>query len=127
MVPMLPLFTYWVILYSDFRTVGQIAELILPVLSHATISRLIVEIEGLTEEFAKDLQPRISSLARQCEKMSRDIQFQPPKFEAFVQETVDLEMSISQFKSLQYKLNPQRLDDNVVNKCIRKSDCRATD
>ncbi|ERL93606.1 hypothetical protein D910_10894 [Dendroctonus ponderosae] len=107
-----------VLQFLELRTVGQIAELILPVLSHATISRLIVEAESLTEEFAKDLLPRTSSLARQCEKISRDIQFQPNKFEAFIQETIDLEMSISQFNSLQYKLNPHRLDDYLVNKCI---------
>ncbi|KAH1013679.1 hypothetical protein HUJ04_002642 [Dendroctonus ponderosae] len=116
-----------VLQFLELRTVGQIAELILPVLSHATISRLIVEAESLTEEFAKDLLPRTSSLARQCEKISRDIQFQPNKFEAFIQETIDLEMSISQFNSLQYKLNPHRLDDYLVNKCIVRNYAFKTD
>ncbi|XP_050306543.1 rab3 GTPase-activating protein catalytic subunit [Anthonomus grandis grandis] len=106
-----------VLQFLDFRTIGQIAELIIPVLSQVAICRLVDEIENLTCTIP-DSEYRVTSLLKHGERISRDVTFQPKRFEVFTQEVTVLEMQISQVNSLQYKLNPQGMEDEVVNKLI---------
>lgn len=54
----------------------------------------------------KDGIASISNLIKHCERLSRDVKFQPRRFEVFIQEVTTLELAISQVNSLQYKLNP---------------------
>lgn len=92
----------------------------MPVLSHAAICRLVDEIENLPSEIP-DATARVSSLLKHGERISRDTKFQPKRFEVFVQEVSALQLHVSKIHSLQHKLNPQGIDDEVVNQSIGES------
>ncbi|CAH1133683.1 unnamed protein product [Ceutorhynchus assimilis] len=106
-----------VLQFLDFRTMSQISELLVPILSHAAICRLVDEIENLSSAIP-DAESRVLSLLKHGERISRDTKFQPKRFEVFTQEVIALELNISQINSLQYKLNPQGVDDEDVNRSI---------
>ncbi|XP_066247819.1 rab3 GTPase-activating protein catalytic subunit [Euwallacea similis] len=106
-----------VLQYLDLMGINQIAELVIPTLSHIAICRLIDELESLPNG-TPDQFTRISNLVKQGERLSRETRFQPKRFELFIQDVTFLEMQISQIYSLQYKLNPQSLTDVDVNNDI---------
>ncbi|XP_030757831.1 LOW QUALITY PROTEIN: rab3 GTPase-activating protein catalytic subunit-like [Sitophilus oryzae] len=103
--------------FLDFRTVGQIAELVVPILTHSAILRLIDELESLPT-IPSEATARVSSLLKQGERITRDTKLQPKRFEAFAQDVAELEVRISQVNSLNYKLNPSGQEDEEVSRAI---------
>ncbi|CAG9825554.1 unnamed protein product [Phaedon cochleariae] len=98
----------------DSRTISQICDLVIPVLSHAAICRLVEECRHVSAELSES-NYRIKSLLGHGERLSRDPDLQPRRFEAFVQEVTALELLISQINSLQYKFNPSGAKDQTVS------------
>ncbi|KAJ8964479.1 hypothetical protein NQ314_004766 [Rhamnusium bicolor] len=103
--------------FLDFRIISQICELIIPVLSHAAIYRLVEECQLVAAELS-EATVRINSILKHGERISRDLKFQPRRFEAFVQEVTALELLISQVNSLQYKFNPLGIKDNGISNLV---------
>ncbi|CAH2011007.1 unnamed protein product [Acanthoscelides obtectus] len=100
--------------FLDFRTIGQICQLIMPVLAHCAIYRLAEEAQLVSTELG-DAAVKIQSLLRYGERISRDVTFQPRRFKAFIQEVTALELLISQVKSLQYKFNPSGAQNEAIS------------
>ncbi|KAJ8979498.1 hypothetical protein NQ317_007681 [Molorchus minor] len=106
-----------VLQFLDLRTISQICELIIPILSHAAIYRLIEESQLVSAELS-EAKVRINSILKHGERISRDVQFQPRRFEALIQEVTTLELLISQINSLQYKLNPSGSSNNTISDLV---------
>lgn len=95
----------------------QICELIIPVLCHATIYRLVEECQLVASELS-EATVRINSLLKHGERLSRDLKFQPRRFEAFIQEVNVLELIVSQTNSLLYKFNPSGVQNDRISDII---------
>nr|CAH7747108.1 unnamed protein product [Callosobruchus chinensis] len=106
-----------VLQFLDFRTIGQICQLTIPVLAHCAIYRLSEEVHLVSTELA-DAAVKIQSLLRHGERISRDVKFQPRRFEAFVQEVTALELLIAQVNSLQYKFNPSGAQNETTSRMV---------
>lgn len=103
--------------FLDYRTISQICELVIPALSHAAIYRLVEECHLVAGELS-EATVRINSLIKHGERISRDIKFQPRRFEAFIQEVSTLELLISQVNSLQYKFNPLGTQNDSLSSLV---------
>ncbi|CAH1235391.1 unnamed protein product [Diabrotica balteata] len=107
-----------VLQYLEMRTVSQICELMIPILSHCAIYRILDEYQTVMADH-QEFSTLLSNLLRIGERLSRESKLQPRRFEAFIHEITSIELLISQFNSLQYKLNPaktinEEIDDFVI-------------
>lgn len=91
--------------------------MVIPTLSHVSICRLVEELQLVDSEI-KDGISTINSLIKHCERLSRDVKFQPRRFEALIQEVSALELKISQVNSLHYKLNPSGSKNDSIQEIV---------
>lgn len=108
-----------VLQFLDLRTISQICELIIPVLSHTAIYRLMEECQSLASDEIQ-FPAKISNLIRKGEVLTRETRPQPRRFEAIIQEAAALELLISEMNSLHYKLNPSRAINDEINDLVVK-------
>ncbi|CAG9853851.1 unnamed protein product [Phyllotreta striolata] len=106
-----------VLQFLDLRSVSQICELVIPVLSHAAIYRLMEECESLASDLA-EFPAKLSNLIRKGEVLTRESKPQPRRFEGLIHEASALEMLVSQMNSLHYKLNPSRSANGEINDVV---------
>lgn len=99
--------------FLDSRTTSQIVEMLLAVLSHASIFRLLEESEQIKQELP-EAATSLRHLAKTAEKLSRDTAINVKRYENLSQEMAAVELSISQINSLLYKFNPSgKVDDTL--------------
>lgn len=106
-----------VLQFLDLRSIAQICELIIPILTHAAIYRLIEESQTFAHDI-EELPTRITKLIRIGEHLSREQKLQLRRFESFIHEITALELLVSQMNSLHYKLNPARAVNEHINKIV---------
>ncbi|XP_060518580.1 rab3 GTPase-activating protein catalytic subunit [Cylas formicarius] len=106
-----------VLQYLDFRNVGQLVELLVPVITHAAVRRVITEAQNLGVAQTV-VDGRCDQLLKLGERITRDHKFQVKKFEGFIQEVTSLELTISQINSLQQKLNSEVNKDEAVSEAV---------
>ncbi|KAL1490569.1 hypothetical protein ABEB36_013239 [Hypothenemus hampei] len=106
-----------VLQFLDLRTVSQIVELVIPVLSHASLERVLDEMEYFPMEIPHS-QTRAISLLKHVQAISRDSKCDIKRFEIFMQEITALELQISQISFLQSTLNPENIEDEQINNMI---------
>lgn len=99
--------------FLDSRTTSQIAEMLLAVLSHASLCRLLEEIEHVKNELP-EAATTLRHLVKSVERLSRDTVINVKRYESFVQEMSAVELSISQINSLLYKFNPSGETDDTL-------------
>lgn len=100
--------------FLDSRTTSQIAEMLLAVLSHASICRLLEEIDHIKNELPETFTT-LRHLVKTVERLSREATINVRRYESFVQEMAAVELSISQMNSLLYKFNPSgETDDTLI-------------
>ncbi|CAH0557757.1 unnamed protein product [Brassicogethes aeneus] len=103
--------------FLDYRNLSQICELIVPVLAHGALYRLVDEYNGITVNILQ-ATARVTAMTKQVERISRDVKFQPRRFDAFIQDVSNFELTLSQINSLGYKFNPSGSFDNEINEKI---------
>ncbi|KAG5885163.1 hypothetical protein JTB14_037472 [Gonioctena quinquepunctata] len=108
-----------VLQFLELRTISQIAELIIPVLAHAAIFRLVEECRYVSPDLSES-PVNMANLLKHGTRLSRDVKFQPRRFETFIQEVSALELLISQMNSLHYKLNPSGSADAGISDLVTK-------
>lgn len=103
--------------FLDSRTTSQIAEMLLAVLSHASICRLLAESERVRNELPA-AATTVRHLVKSIERLSRDTAINVKRYESFAQEMATVELSISQINSLLCKFNPMEEVDDVVSASV---------
>lgn len=100
--------------FLDSRSTSQIAEMLLAVLSHASIYRLLEESEQVKNELP-EASITVRHLIKSVEKLSRDTAINVKRYEMLAQEMAALELSISQINSLLYKFIPSGETDETLS------------
>ncbi|XP_056631397.1 rab3 GTPase-activating protein catalytic subunit [Diorhabda sublineata] len=106
-----------VLQFLDLRSIAQICELIIPILTHAAIYRLIEECQTFAQDH-QELSSKITKLIRIGEHLTREQKVQLRRFESFIHEITSLELLVSQMNSLHYKLNPSRAVNERINDIV---------
>lgn len=104
--------------FLDSRTVSQISEMLLGVLSQVAICRLTEECDQVLSELPEALQT-INHIHKTVEKLSREGRISTRKYEVLIQEIAQLELCVSQVNSLMYKLNPSGSSNAEVSAFIQ--------
>lgn len=99
--------------FLDSRSASQIAEMLLAVLSHASICRLLEESEQVKNELP-EVCVTLRHLIKTVEKLSRDPTVNMRRYENLAQEMAAVELSISQINSFLYKFNPSGETDETL-------------
>lgn len=100
--------------YLDSRTTSQIAEMLLAVLSHASICRLLEESEQVKSELP-EVPVTLRHLVKNIERLSRDTAINVRRYESLLQEMAAVELAVSQVNSLLYKFNPSGEVDETLS------------
>lgn len=100
--------------FLDSRTTSQIAEMLLAVISHASVCRLLEEIEHFKNELPNAAKT-LRHLVKSVERLSRETVVNVKRYESFAQEMSAVELSISQINSLLYKFNPSGETDDALS------------
>lgn len=98
--------------FFDSRTLAQISDMLMSVLTQAAIYRMVEEFQQVSA-----LQKRtetIRTVIKSLERLTRDGKVNCRRFETVIQEIAQLELEISQENSLLYKFNPLgTVDENL--------------
>ncbi|XP_017769913.1 PREDICTED: rab3 GTPase-activating protein catalytic subunit-like [Nicrophorus vespilloides] len=100
--------------FLDSRSIGQIGELLVPVLAQVAICRVMDECD-VVDVAMNDSQEALQKITKICERLTRESKVNMHKYEAMFLELVDLELTLSQANSLLYKFNPSGSKDNDLN------------
>lgn len=98
--------------FFDSRTLSQISDMLMSVLTQAAIYRIVEELQQVSA-----LQKRteaIQTVIKSLERLSRDSKVNSRRFENLIQEVAPLELEISQENSLLYKFNPMGTVDESL-------------
>ncbi|XP_065162898.1 rab3 GTPase-activating protein catalytic subunit [Atheta coriaria] len=111
--------------FLDSRTLSQISELLLPVLSHSSLARVEDECVQLNIPI-KNSSETLQHLTKTVERLSREGKINTRRYELLVQELIPLELALAQGNSLLYKLNPEGSHDEelslMVSQMIRSKE-----
>lgn len=103
--------------FLDSRNVAQVAELLLPTLTHAAICKLAEERQQVDSELPDSITS-LRQLIKSAETLSREGTVSQRRFEACAQKVAALELRISEVNSLMYKFNPSGEADPEVSKAV---------
>lgn len=103
--------------YLESKTLAQITEHLLPVLSHVAIFNLTKEIKEVSKIIPNSILT-VEDIVKSVRLLSRDPRLNLHKYEAVFQEIAVQELLVCQIKSLLFKFNPSRTTEEPLNNFI---------
>lgn len=104
--------------FLDSRTMSQICEMLLSVLSQVALCRLAEECSQVTAELP-EVTETLKHIHKTVERLTREGKVSTRRYEVLIQEIGQLELCISQVNSLLYKLNPSGATNTEVSEFVK--------
>lgn len=103
--------------YLESKTLSQICELLLPVLTHVAVYNLNKEMKELSQKLP-NAQMNSDEIIKNIRHLSRESRVSIHKYESVFQDIAVQELMICQLRSLVFKFNPSGLNDENLNTFI---------
>lgn len=112
--------------YLESKSLSQICEMLLPILSHVAIYTLNKEISELTK-ILPSAQLTIEDIVRNVRLLTREPRILHKKYEIVFQEISVQELLICQLKSLIFKFNPSDISSDFILNLVAEKEISIVD